>query len=110
MGGQERNKERYFTIPYFLWEEKYDELSVYAKLLYGLFSNRNSLSKKNKNQWTDSRGEIYFVFPMIEVRHCLQCSHNKAIQTVEELVTYGLISRRQEQRGKANRYYILKSG
>ena len=50
----------FFTMPYALFENPaYTDLPNEAKLLYGLFVDRISLSMKNGSDWIDENGEVF---------------------------------------------------
>ena len=55
---EESEQFAFYRIPQVLFkDEKFAKLSTDAKVLYGLFLNRVSLSKKN--HWIDEEGRVY---------------------------------------------------
>ncbi|HGQ6804144.1 TPA: replication initiator protein A [Streptococcus pneumoniae] len=56
------NHERYFKIPYRLLEDDYfSDLDPLAVMVYGILTDRVSLSRKNKQHFTDKDGYLYVV-------------------------------------------------
>ena len=67
----------YFRIPRLLNSHaRFKNVSVEAKLLYGLLLDRMGLSVKNG--WLDEQGRVYIIFPVQEVMDALGCADNKA--------------------------------
>ena len=96
--------DNYFKTPYALYKsKKFKHLSIYARSLYCLMRDRVSLSKKNR--WIDENG-VYIRYSVMGMMDDLDCSKNRAIATVNELVDAKLIQKRIIGRGKPNRFYI----
>ena len=61
---EESEQFAFYRIPQVLFkDEKFAKLSTDAKVLYGLFLNRVSLSKKN--HWIDDEGRVYVYYTRI---------------------------------------------
>lgn len=108
MAEKAQDNGRYFTVPYFLFEERFKGISCYAKLLYGLLLNRESLSRKNG--WTDGKGDVYLIFTQTEAMDKLGCSKQKAIKVFAELEQAELIYCKRQAKGKPNLIHMPQSG
>ena len=76
--GKESEQFSFYKIPKLLFtDEYYKEISVEAKVLYGLMLDRMSLSMKN--QWLDEEGRAYIYFSLEDIMESLGCSNKKAI-------------------------------
>ena len=64
--GKESEQFSFYKIPKLLFtDEYYKEISVEAKVLYGLMLDRMSLSMKN--QWLDEEGRAYIYFSLEDI-------------------------------------------
>ena len=82
----------FFKMPKQLFiDEELKKLSMGAKLLYGLFLDRLSLSQRNG--WYDKDRRLYIVFTREEIKDKLNCCNSTAAKIVKELETSGLITR-----------------
>lgn len=68
--------------------------------------DRTSLSVKNS--WYDRYGKLFIYFTIREIEERLQCSHNKAVRTLDELEAVKLIQRVKQGQGKPTRIYVKK--
>lgn len=84
----------FFKMPKQLFiDEELKKLSMGAKLLYGLFLDRLSLSQRNG--WYDKDRRLYIVFSREEIKDKLNCCNATAAKILKELESNGLISRKQ---------------
>ena len=97
----------FFRIPKMLFTEpRFQNLSVEAKLLYGMMLDRMELSRHNG--WLDSYGRVYIYFTHAEIQRELQCGHNKAVRLLKELdQDTGLIQRKRQGLGRPDRIYVM---
>ena len=106
--GNEAEQFSFFKIPKLLITHPYFQgLSNDAKILYGLFLDRMSLSMKNK--WFDEENRAYIVFSIDEIAETLNCSRGKAIKTLQELDSekgIGLIEKRRLGQGNNTVMYV----
>lgn len=84
---------------------KYESLSDSARLLYGIFRSRLSLSIQNN--WLDEDGQVYFIFTLEEIAKIKKCSPAKANRLKKELIDAGLLISHQPNRTKAARLYLI---
>ena len=89
---EESEQFAFYRIPQVLFkDEKFAKLSTDAKVLYGLFLNRVSLSKKN--HWIDDEGRVYVYYTLVSIQEDLHCASQKALKLLKELESYGLMAR-----------------
>ena len=81
------------------------ELSLNAKLLYGLLLNRSTLSQKNN--WADEQGRVYVTYPIDQMAEDLDRSQRTAKNALNELEAAGLLLRVRRGCQQANRLFVL---
>lgn len=96
-------------IPKVLFEDdRYAELRMDAKVLYGLLKDRLRLSAKNN--WIDEEGRVYLEYSNSELQRILRCSKPTVIKAKQALVEYGLIFEQSQYTNAdgqvANRIYL----
>lgn len=97
----------FLTIPKILFlNERFRELSNSAKLLYGIFLDRNSLSKLNG--WKDGDNRIYIYYTIKNIAQILGCSEKKAMKTLNELENVNLIEREKQGLGKPSKILVKR--
>ena len=102
---EESEQFAFYMIPQVLFkDEKFAKLSTDAKVLYGLFLNRVSLSKKN--HWIDELGRVYVYYTLDNIQEDLHCANQKAMKLLKELESYGLIERIKQGLCKPDRIYV----
>ncbi|MFI3174569.1 MAG: replication initiator protein A [Bacillota bacterium] len=103
----ESDQFHYFVMPMLMLTDDRFDISLGAKVVYGLMLNRLSLSRKNN--WNDEHGRVYIVFPLDSIQTILKCSKNTALKHMKELDTVdgiGLIERRKTGFGRADTIYV----
>ena len=97
---------RFVKTPKSLFEdEKYANVSPYAKFLYSFMLDRVSLSKKDE-EWVDRDGRVFIYFRIQEVMSLFQIANEKATKLYKELENAGLIQREKNGYGKPIRIYV----
>lgn len=87
--------------------EQFKELSMDAKVLYGLMLDRMSLSAKNG--WYDKQGRVYIFYTLAEIQEDFNCGHDRVLRMLSELDTekgIGLIERKKQGQGKPTIIYV----
>ncbi len=85
----------FYRIPKLLFtEEMFEELSIEAKVLYGLLLDRISLSREHG--WIDKEGHVYVYYTIEAVKKALRCGNTKACRLLKELDTFGLVEREKQ--------------
>ena len=104
--GMESERYNYITIPKLLMkDERFNQISAEAKLMYGLFLDRNSLSQKNG--WLDEENRVYIIYTIEEIKKDLGCATEKVNKVLKELEAIGLIYRKRNGNRKANHIYVM---
>jgi hypothetical protein len=86
----EIDKYIYYRIPKPLFtNEKYKKMLPLAKVLYGIFLDRTTLSRVNG--WVDSEGRVFFYFKRTEVAEMLGITEKTASILYKELENYDLL-------------------
>ena len=92
--GGESEQFSFYRIPKALFtDERFGELSVEAKVFYGLMLDRMGLSMRSG--WVDEANRVYIIYSMDEMMECLAVGHNKAVRVYKELEDIGLIERKK---------------
>ena len=103
--GQESEQFIFYRIPKLLFtDDRFSELSIEAKVLYGIMLDRMGLSIKNK--WFDEQKRVYIVFTVDKIMDLLHCREQKANKLLKDLEEIGLIEKRRNGLGKPNFIYI----
>lgn len=99
---------RFVKTPKSLFEdEKYANVSPYAKFLYSFMLDRVSLSKKDE-KWADRDGRVFIYFPIQEVMGLFHIADNKATKLYRELENAGLIERKRQSLGRPAKIYVCQ--
>lgn len=100
----------FFKIPHQLIDDpKFKQLSIAAKLLYGLLLDRMSLSAQNG--WHDNTGRVYIYYTVNDVCQDIGCGRNKAMRLLAELDTVkgiGLIERKKQGQGRPDKIFVKR--
>lgn len=103
--GQAGKLFSFYRIPKALFQEqRFQNLSTDAKILYGILLDRMSLSVKN--EWFDKQGRVFIIFTIEDVKRALCCADNKATRLLRELEKFGLIERKRRGQGKPCLVYV----
>ena len=95
----------FFRIPKALFQEqRFQNLSTDAKILYGILLDRMSLSAKNG--WRDEQGRVYIIYTVREVQESLCCAEHKAVKLFRELEDIDLIERKRRGLGRPSLIYV----
>ncbi|BAK47660.1 hypothetical protein CXIVA_16940 [Clostridium sp. SY8519] len=106
-GQEDAEQFLFYRIPKTLITgEEFREVSVEAKLLYGLMLDRLSLSMKNG--WFDDQNRAYIIYTVEDIMSDLQCGNQKAVKLLSELEKKaGLIRRKRQGLGKPSLTYLI---
>ena len=96
----------FYRVPKVLFtEDSFWNVSMDAKLLYGILLDRMNLSAKNG--WMDAESRVYIIFTIEEIKSSLGCAEKKAVKLLDELEKKcGLIERKRQGLGKPNLIYV----
>ena len=105
--GDEADAYTFYRIPKQLFTSDYfKELSTDAKVLYGLMLDRMALSIKN--EWLDAENRAYIYFSIEDVMELLNCGHNKAVKSMQELDVDGGIGLIEKKRRGMGKSFLLR--
>lgn len=108
--GEESEQFSFYRIPRLLITgAQFKNLSIDAKLLYGLLLDRMSLSAKNG--WYDEQGRVYIYYTLEEIMSDMNCGKDKGVKLLSELDTnrgIGLIERVKQGQGRPARIYVKR--
>ena len=103
--GPEAEQYSFYRIPkVLLTDHRYKNVSMEAKVLYGLMLDRMGLSVKNG--WMDGEGRVYIYFTLEDAMNMMGCGHNKAVKLFADLDSIGLIERKKQGQGRPTRIYV----
>ena len=103
---RESEQFSFYRIPKALFSDPmFRDLSVEAKLLYGMMLDRMALSKQSG--WVDRQGHVYIYFVYTDIQEQLGCGHNKAIKLLKDLDDFGLIQRKKQGLGRPDMIYVM---
>jgi|GEM_PF-1820682 replication initiator protein A N-terminal domain protein len=98
-------KDIFYKVPKIFWlGELYKDMSLEAKIAYGILEDRKSVSLKNK--WYDDENKIYFIYKIEDLQKELGVSKATAIKIKKELLAYGLLSQKKSEPNKPARLYL----
>ena len=107
--GKESEQFSFYRIPKLLFtEERFKNVSMDAKVLYGLLLDRMSLSIKNG--WVDDENRVYIYFTLEETMDFLSIGKDKGVKIFAELDDEkgcGLIKKRRQGLGKPTMIYVM---
>ena len=108
--GDESKEFSYFRIPRLLiTHQRFKNVSVEAKLLYGLLLDRMGLSEEHG--WYDEDGRVFIYYTVEEIADDLCCGRDKAMKLLAELDKAkgsGLIERVKQGQGRPAKIYVKK--
>lgn len=102
----EGDQFRFLRIPKVFFEDPdYDRLGSDEKILYGFLHEQVDLSRKKG--WIDEDGHIYVIRSLESIQQILHnCSADKARNTLNNLVEFGLIEKKRRGQGKPDLIYV----
>lgn len=80
------------------------DLTFISRIVYSLFLERITLSKKNR--WTDQNGYYYIIYPIEKIAEDINRSPSSVKTALTELEAHGLIERVRTNFSAPNRIYI----
>ena len=103
--GTQADQFTFIKIPKLLiTDEIFDELSLPAKVLYGILLDRMSLSMKNR--WFDSENRVYIIYQISDIQEDLRVSKNKAIELLRSLEQFGRVEKKRRGLGMPSLLYV----
>ncbi len=103
--GSEADQFNFIRIPKrLITDPLFADLSLSAKLLYGILLDRMSLSMKNK--WLDEINRVFIIYQISEIMENLNVAEKTAIKTLKELEVVGLVEKRRRGLGLPSLLYV----
>lgn len=105
--GKQAEQFAYVNIPKALiHEEAFSDVSLEAKMLYGLIMERMGMYRKNK--WQDEQGRVYVLYPVKEIMEDMNRSEASVSKYLSELEDAKLLERVQSAPGRPCKLYLKK--
>ena len=82
-----------------------NELSETTKIIYCILLNRSRLSQRNEG-WSDNQGRVFIYYPIKDLAGTVHKSEMTVKAALSSLEKNGLIFRKRQGVGKANRIYV----
>lgn len=99
-------KDVFYKVPKIFWlGELYKDMSLEAKIAYGILEDRKSVSMKN--QWYDEKNKIYFIYTLDDFQRELGVARATANRIKQELIDYQLLEQVKQGLGKPARLYLF---
>ena len=89
-----------------LFDPRYAELSLEAKVAYTFLLNRFQLSRRQG--WVNERGEVFVIFPRKALAKELRICEQRVTTAFRQLVKAKLVWEKRCGRGDANQIYLAK--
>lgn len=103
--GREADKYSFIRIPKMMvTEDVFASLSLQSKILYGLLLDR--VGDATKNNWLDEEQKVYVIYPIAQIQEDMKISKKKAVDSLSELESAGLIEKKQRGLGQPNILYV----
>ena len=87
-----------------LTDDLFSEISLQAKVLYGILLDR--MRNAMENHWLDQEGRVYIIYPVNEIQEDTNLSKRKILEYLSELEELGLVERKKQGNGKPNCIYV----
>lgn len=105
--GKQAEQFSYVNIPKALIrEDAFSDVSLEAKMLYGLIMERMGMYRKNK--WQDEQGRVYVLYPVKEIMEDMNRSEASVSKYLSELEEARLLERVQSVPGRPCKLYLKK--
>ena len=101
----EVQRNTFYQMPKFLFEDEFKSLSNDARMLYSLLRDRHELSFKN--QWFNEDDEIYLIYSRASMCEKLNLSEKTITKAMNSLKNHKLIEEQRQGMGRPNLIYLL---
>ena len=103
--GIEADQYSFVRIPKILvTETQFVNVSIHAKVLYGLLLDRMGMSVKN--EWLDEENRMYIIYPIDEISKDMGVGRRKAMECLSELEKEGLVQKQTRGNGLPSLLYV----
>ena len=91
------SNSKFYSIPTIIIEdEKYKNMSLEAKVLYGVL--RNHLNDALFKGWVDEENNIYFLYSLEYIADYIDVNEKEAEKMIEDLLAYKLLFLDEDKR------------
>jgi len=95
----------FIRVPKLLMTDSdFAEVSLGAKLMYGVLLDRMGLSTKNR--WLDEQGRVFIIYRVSDLQEVMGVTEKTAIKLLKELETFGLVEKRRRGLGLPSLLYV----
>ena len=103
--GIEADQYSFVRIPKLLvTETQFVNISIHAKVLYGLLLDRMGMGVKN--EWLDEENRMYIIYPIDEISKDMGVGRKKAMECLSELEREGLVQKQTRGNGLPSLLYV----
>ena len=103
--GSQADQFSFIRIPrIMLTDAAFKDLSIQAKVLYGVLLDRMTLSRKNA--WFDKENRVFIIYQIGEIQEDLGFTKKKAMDLLSELEKFGLLEKKRRGHGLPNILYV----
>ena len=103
--GIEADQYSFVRIPKILvTEAQFVNISIHAKVLYGLLLDRMGMAIKN--EWLDDKNRMYVIYPIDEIIKDMGVGRKKAMDCLAELESVGLVHKKTRRNGLPSLLYV----
>ncbi len=103
--GNQAEQFTFIRIPKIMLTDKaFADLSIQAKMLYGVLLDRMGLSMKNG--WLDEDNKVFIIYQISEIQEDLGFSKKKSMDFLSELERFGLVEKKRRGLGLSNIIYV----
>ena len=103
--GNQAEQFTFIRIPKIMLTDKaFADLSIQAKMLYGVLLDRMGLSMKNG--WLDEENKVFIIYQISEIQEDLGFSKKKSMDFLSELEKFGLVEKKRRGLGLSNIIYV----
>ncbi len=103
--GKQADQYSFLRIPKRLvTETRFVNISLQAKVLYGLLLDRMGMAIKN--EWLDDQNRMYVIYPIDEIIKDMGVGRKKAMDCLAELENAGLVQKKTRGNGLPNLLYV----
>lgn len=103
--GTQADQYNFIKVPkQLINDEAFADLSVNAKMLYGLLLDRMNLSMKNG--WFDEENRVFIIYQITDIMNDLNMARATTVKYLKELVDFGLVEKKKRGLGLPNILYV----
>lgn len=103
--GEQADQFSFIRVPKLLMTDPdFADVSLGAKMMYGVFLDRMGLSTKNR--WLDDQDRVFIIYKVSELQEVMGVTEKTAIKLLKELETSGLVEKKRRGLGLPSLLYV----